>query len=244
MKNRLIKNIIVSKITLEYKATCKKSQEDSFAPGGKIIIEHDNGSWEMGIDYDDSKIITRDLTYLKDKPIKSINFNVGKSMLAAESNIYTFNLSDIKLTYTYFGPVTTGVSDASIGSVNLAVDNYDTGTITVTANPIEGYHFTQWSDGNTINPRTMIISGSKDFTAIIEPNTYTLNFFDSTSGSDVLYDTITCTYDDVEKLAPSLPERTAPDGYVFNPIGWCPSKTGRIREGTTIIKDVDGNELP
>jgi len=38
-------------------------------------------------------------------------------------------------------------------------------TITVTAEPIEGYYFTMWSDGNTDNPRTVIVTGNTTFTA-------------------------------------------------------------------------------
>jgi hypothetical protein len=39
--------------------------------------------------------------------------------------------------------------------------------VTLTANPDYGYHFTQWSDGNTDNPRTIVLTQDTTFTAEI-----------------------------------------------------------------------------
>ena len=46
-------------------------------------------------------------------------------------------------------------------------------TLTVTAN--YGYHFTQWSDGNTDNPRTIVLVSDTTFTAEFAKNTYTIS---------------------------------------------------------------------
>jgi hypothetical protein len=59
-------------------------------------------------------------------------------------------------------------------------------TITATANP--GYHFVQWNDGNTQNPRTITVIQDIAFTAefaIFEQNTYQVNLLsnDQTKGS-------------------------------------------------------------
>ena len=48
-------------------------------------------------------------------------------------------------------------------------------TITCTATPDNGYHFTQWSDGNTDNPRTIILASDTSFTAEFEKNSYTIS---------------------------------------------------------------------
>ena len=45
----------------------------------------------------------------------------------------------------------------------------------MTVNPDYGYHFTQWSDGNTDNPRTIILASDTTFTAEFAKNTYTIS---------------------------------------------------------------------
>ncbi len=44
-------------------------------------------------------------------------------------------------------------------------------TISISATPNEGYHFTQWSDGNTENPRTITVSEDLELQALFEMNT-------------------------------------------------------------------------
>ena len=46
--------------------------------------------------------------------------------------------------------------------------------VTLTATPNYGYHFTQWSDGNTDNPRSIVITQDTTFTAEFAPNQYTI----------------------------------------------------------------------
>ena len=46
-------------------------------------------------------------------------------------------------------------------------------TLTVVTN--YGYHFTQWSDGNTNNPRTIVLTQDTTFTAELAKNTYTIS---------------------------------------------------------------------
>ncbi len=48
----------------------------------------------------------------------------------------------------------------------------DSVTLTATAN--YGYHFTQWSDGNSDNPRTVQVTQNKTYTAQFDYNTYTV----------------------------------------------------------------------
>ena len=71
-------------------------------------------------------------------------------------------------------------TQAEFGSVGItSLENYTICdeqpyhyTLTVTAN--YGYHFTQWSDGNTDNPRTIILASDTTFTAEFAKNTYTI----------------------------------------------------------------------
>ncbi len=43
-------------------------------------------------------------------------------------------------------------------------------TATLTATPNTGYHFVQWQDGNTQNPRTITVTGDATYTAAFAPD--------------------------------------------------------------------------
>ena len=45
----------------------------------------------------------------------------------------------------------------------------------ISAAPNYGYHFAQWSDGNTDNPRTIVLASDTTFTAEFAKNTYTIS---------------------------------------------------------------------
>ena len=64
--------------------------------------------------------------------------------------------------------ITTSVNDDAMGSVTEGGE-YAYGTeITLTATANEGYRFTQWSDGNTDNPRIVTVTENKTYTAEFE----------------------------------------------------------------------------
>lgn len=70
-------------------------------------------------------------------------------------------------TYT----ISTSVSPSGGGSVTGG-GTYEDGTvISLTATANSGYTFTQWSDGNTSNPRTVTVSANATYTAIFTANT-------------------------------------------------------------------------
>lgn len=56
----------------------------------------------------------------------------------------------------------------SVEGVGAAVGGY---TTTITAKPANGYHFTNWSDNNTDNPRTLTITSDTTLTALFEKHT-------------------------------------------------------------------------
>lgn len=71
-------------------------------------------------------------------------------------------------TYT----ITTSASNGSTSGGG----NYDYNTnATLTATPNECYQFSKWSDGDTSNPRTIIVTQDSTFTAIFEKINYTLS---------------------------------------------------------------------
>ena len=82
-------------------------------------------------------------------------------------------------TYTaYFAKVqytiTVEANDSAMGVVKgSGAYKYNSITeISATAN--DGYHFAQWSDGNTDNPRTLVLTQDTTFTAYFAPNSYTI----------------------------------------------------------------------
>ena len=96
----------------------------------------------------------------------------GDMTLTAQFNLasYVVNLS---------------VNNTAWGSV-LGAGSYTYGTLQViAAQPATGYHFSQWSDGNTDNPRMITISGDTNLVAIFSPNQYTVSVYssDTTKGT-------------------------------------------------------------
>ena len=84
-------------------------------------------------------------------------------------------------------------------------------TATLTATPNEGYHFVQWSDGNTDNPRTMTIISDITLSAEFAINVYSVRFLD--------YDGTELKTDSVEyQSAATAPADPTREGYTF--IGW------------------------
>ena len=70
--------------------------------------------------------------------------------------------------------ITTAVNNEDMGSVTKG-NEYAYGIeVTISATANAGYRFAQWSDGNTDNPRTVVVTQDSTFTAIFEPNTFTI----------------------------------------------------------------------
>ncbi len=67
-----------------------------------------------------------------------------------------------------------------MGSISLLTSNCaDTSIIHAVSN--YGYHFIQWSDGDTNNPRTVVLTQDTSFTAEFDYNQYTINGFSANS---------------------------------------------------------------
>ena len=75
----------------------------------------------------------------------------------------------LRVEYTITGKV----NDANAGSVDYPTSAC--GDVVITAVPNNGYHFTQWSDGNTDNPRTIELTQDTTFTAEFAKNSYAIS---------------------------------------------------------------------
>lgn len=74
--------------------------------------------------------------------------------------------------YIGIGPhtITATSADPAMGTV-IGGGTYNGGaTATLTATPNTGYHFMQWQDGNTQNPRTITVTGDATYTATFAPD--------------------------------------------------------------------------
>lgn len=70
--------------------------------------------------------------------------------------------------------VTATSGNAAYGTVSGS-GNYNYGTTaTLTATPFYGYHFVQWNDGNTENPRTIVVTADTAYSATFAINNYTV----------------------------------------------------------------------
>ncbi|MCR5445779.1 MAG: hypothetical protein K6E96_08930, partial [Bacteroidales bacterium] len=100
-------------------------------------------------------------------------------------NPITFTLTqDTTLTAILVG-LTTHVNDPTMGTVSHNKPSNLVEVVTATSN--YGYHFVQWNDGITDNPRTMNLVGDTSVTAIFAVNNYyvTLGVNDESLGSVV-----------------------------------------------------------
>jgi hypothetical protein len=88
------------------------------------------------------------------------------------ANTYIYELY---LVVSYDVPPSVITVNASAGGSAAGGGTYEKGTtVTLTATPNTGYKFTQWSDGNKDNPRTIVVSKNIDLTAIFETKTYVI----------------------------------------------------------------------
>ena len=89
--------------------------------------------------------------------------------------------------------------DSAIGDVEILTGPSCDSTIVIAGLADYGYHFTNWNDGNTDNPRIITLTQDTSFTAYFEKNSYIVTVFSNnntmgqaTGGDTVLYlDSIT-----------------------------------------------------
>ena len=66
-------------------------------------------------------------------------------------------------------------ANPAMGSVTGGGSYNHNSTVTLTATPATGYHFVQWNDGNTANPRTIVATENAFYIAQFAINTYTVS---------------------------------------------------------------------
>ena len=154
--------------------------------------------------------------YLEEVPISAtpnygyhfVRWNDGNN-----SNPRTITMTENKTYQAIFAKNVysiTKVSTSTQGSISGLSQAEYLDNVTLSASPNYGYHFTQWSDGNTDNPRTFVLTQDTTFTAEFAKNGYTIttessnNEWGTTAG-----DTTALYLDDIQISA------TANYGYHF-----------------------------
>ena len=81
--------------------------------------------------------------------------------------------------------ISVGITDSTFGASNITEGPTCDSMAVIEATANYGYHFTQWSDGNTDNPRIITLTQDTTLTAYFDRNEYqlTLNSVDSTLGT-------------------------------------------------------------
>ena len=114
--------------------------------------------------------------------------------------------------------VTVATADATMGGVSgTTTQNYLT-EVQIAATPNYGYHFTQWNDGNTDNPRTVVITADATYTASFDYNQYTVTAQTANATTGSATGTQTVNY-----LTPVTLTAAANYGYSF--AGWYEADT-------------------
>ena len=105
--------------------------------------------------------------------------NLAYTGEAPDGEVEDYPVAISALTLTYAAGTNGTISGTSPQTVN-----YGANGTAVTAMPDTGYHFVDWSDSSTTNPRTdMNVTNSLTVTANFAINTYTLNYAAVTNGS-------------------------------------------------------------
>ena len=116
-------------------------------------------------------------------------------------------------------------------------------TVSITATPTTGYHFMQWQDGNTDNPRQVEVNASTSYTASFAPNEYTITFVneDGTELQKSLF-----AYGTMPVYTGATPTKptSAQHNYIF--AGWSPEiaiVTGNATYTATYITSINNYTL-
>lgn len=145
-------------------------------------------------------------------------------------NPYTFTVTDNVNLTAFFE-----MDDINYYDVMVLSDNTTMGTAegtasvregyttVISATPNTGYHFTQWNDGNTDNPRTVTVTGDVTYTASFAPNSYTITALSANETMGTVDGTDSYNYGTTATLTAN-----AATGYQFTQ--WNDGNTSNPRE--------------
>ena len=113
-------------------------------------------------------------------------------------------------------------SNSAIGSVSGGGSYSHGSTVTLTATPVAGCHFVQWSDGNTDNPRTIIATENAFYIAQFAVNTYIVSVNSNNPALGTVSGTGSYTHNSPATL-------TATPNYGYHFVQWNDGNTANPR---------------
>jgi hypothetical protein len=125
--------------------------------------------------------------------------------------------------------VTLSVNDTTMGTVSGEGDYAFNTTLSMEAIPNIGYRFVQWTDGDTVNPRTITVLSDTSFTAEFEAIIYHVTI----SANDPVMGTVTGDGDHAYNTTPNI-EAIPHTGYRF--VQWTDGDTENPRN-ITVLSD-------
>ena len=130
--------------------------------------------------------------------------------------------------------VTVTSADENMGTVSGSNTYVGNTTATLTATPVEHYHFLQWSDGNTDNPRTLTVVRDSNLTATFAIDTFmlTINVNNEAWGSVAIDEEAEAYAYGTEVTLTATPA----ENYQF--VSWSDEETEAVRT-ITITDDVE-----
>ena len=121
------------------------------------------------------EIYFQDVTMTVSEKVESNFKQIVLDATILDTNERTYKLHAVHL-YDYDKNIYTITTycDNQMGSVDAPDSAECLDQVTITATPIYGYHFVQWSDGNTDNPRTLELTQDTILTAEFVINQYSI----------------------------------------------------------------------
>ncbi|AKC82073.1 hypothetical protein IMCC26134_03475 [Verrucomicrobia bacterium IMCC26134] len=154
------------------------------------------------------------------------NPRTDTNVTAAKNVTANFAIATFTLTYA------AGANGSLAGSTPQTVD-YDASGSAVTAVPATGYHFVDWSDGSTANPRTDTpVTANVSVTANFATGGYTLAYAAGANGSLTGIRPQTVTHGTSGSAVTAVPAT----GYHF--VDWSEGSTANPRTDTNVTADL------
>ena len=132
-------------------------------------------------------------------------------------------------TFIAFHTITVTSADETLGTASGSGDYAEGLEIEISATPAEHYHFAQWNDGNTDNPRTITVTEDETFTASFAIDRFTITVESNDEAMGIVSESGTYDYGTEIQIS-----ATPVEGYGF--LAWNDGNTDNPR---TIIVTED-----
>ena len=156
---------------------------------------------------------------------------ISFSKVSDRHDLYKYGFYFAKSSATY--TITVKSNNTSYGTVTGGGTYVINASAIIQAEPGHAYQFTQWSDGNTDNPRIVIVTEDKEYTAVFDLIKYSIKFVDA----DGVQIGDTQMLEEGQSATPPTPP--AREGYTF--VGWIGTYTD-VKSNATIYASYSRND--